>query len=217
MSLTRPNLFLKKVTKEYNKSFPLQLQAQSKRSTLKQPWMTPGLLKSARRQEQLHFKFIKDPTEENKTKFTAYRNKNKSLRRKEEENYYIAEFSNAMTNIKKTWQTIKSIIRIENKDNSIKAINVKGQNISDPLKIADSFNSYFTGIVESLSKNIPNAEKTFGDYMPSSVLDSIALLPTCLQELMTISRSLKETVSSGVDELNPHAITAAIDLLVAPL
>ena len=66
---------------------------------------------------------------------------------------------------------------------------------------------------ESLSKNIPNAEKTFVDYMPSSVLDSIA----CPQELMTISRSLKETFSSGVDELNPQAINAAIDLLVEPL
>src|SRR6218665_3712752 len=122
-----------------------------------------------------------------------------------------------MTNIKKTWQTIKSMIRTENKDNSIKAIIVKGQNISDPLQIADSFNSYFTGIGESLSKNIPNAKKTFGDYMPSSVLDSIALLPTCPQELMTISRSLKEPFSSGVDELNPQAITAAINLLVEPL
>lgn len=66
--------------------------------------MTPGLLKSARSQEQLYMyiKFIKDPTEENKTRFTAYRNKNKSLRRKAEENYYFAEFSNAMMNIKKT-------------------------------------------------------------------------------------------------------------------
>jgi len=64
--------------------------------------MTPGLLKSARRQEQLYIKFIKDPTEKNKTRFTAYRNKNKSLRRKAEENYYFAEFSNAMMNIKKT-------------------------------------------------------------------------------------------------------------------
>jgi len=34
---------------------------------------------------------------------------------------------------------------------------------------------------------------------------------------MTISRSLKETFSSGVDELNPQAITAAIDQLVEPL
>jgi len=45
----------------------------------------------------------------------------------------------------------------------------------------------------------------------------IALLPTCPQEFLTISRSLKETFSSGVDELNPQAITAAIDLLVEPL
>src|SRR6218665_3716098 len=88
--------------------------------------------------------FLKKVTEENKTRFTAYRNKNKSLRRKAEENYYFAEFSNAMTNIEKTWQTIKFMIRTENKDNSIKAISVKGQNISDPLQIADSFNSYFT-------------------------------------------------------------------------
>ena len=53
--------------------------------------------------------------------------------------------------------------------------------------------------------------------MPPSVLDSIALVPTCPQELTTISTSRKETFSPGVDELNPQAISAAIDPLVEPL
>src|SRR6218665_3067887 len=70
MSLTRPKTsFLKKLRKNINKSFPLQLQAEYKIRHLKQPWMTSGLLKSARRQEQLYIKLIKDPTEENKTRF----------------------------------------------------------------------------------------------------------------------------------------------------
>lgn len=51
--------------------------------------------------------------------------------------------------------------------------------------------------------------KTVEEYLPSSVCESLALLPTCPQEVLSIAKFLKETHSSGVDDLNPRVIVAA--------
>jgi len=44
--------------------------------------MTPGLLKSVRNKAKLHSTFIKNPTLINKEKFTTYRNKFKTLKKR---------------------------------------------------------------------------------------------------------------------------------------
>lgn len=52
----------------YDKSFPLKAYKGSKRTTLKQPWMTSGLLRASRKKARLYLKFVRNPTSENKKK-----------------------------------------------------------------------------------------------------------------------------------------------------
>src|SRR6218665_1068692 len=73
-------------------SFPLQTTKIKGKSKIKQPWMTRGLLKSAKKKSALYLRYLKNPSPSNKSKFVAYRNKFKTTRIRAEKNYYAAEF-----------------------------------------------------------------------------------------------------------------------------
>ena len=53
--------------------------------------------------------------------------------------------------------------------------------------------------------------------MPASSLNSFAILPTSFHELITINKTLKDTYSTGADDLNPHILSSLMDLLASPL
>ena len=53
--------------------------------------------------------------------------------------------------------------------------------------------------------------------MPSSSLNSLVILPTCPQELLTINKTLKVTHSTGPDDINPYLISPLMELLAVPL
>src|SRR6218665_818202 len=83
--------------------------------------------------------------------------------------------------------------------------------------MADKFNIYFTSIAQSLSANIPSSNKSFLDYMKSSLEGSFVLNPTTPHELISLSQSLKPTHSSGPDDIDPCVASSVVDLFSTPL
>jgi len=67
----------------------------------KRPWMTLGLFRSCHTKAKLRTRFIKHPTLQNKLKFNTYRNKFKSLCRKDEKDYYTMQFTKFKDDLKK--------------------------------------------------------------------------------------------------------------------
>jgi len=84
--------FINHIKSAYNTAFPLVPRSKHKRHSYKQPWMTPGLLKSCKTKSKLYLKFFKNPSLTNKQKFTSFRNKFKTLRIKAERSYYRSYF-----------------------------------------------------------------------------------------------------------------------------
>jgi hypothetical protein len=68
-------IFIEKYKSLYETSFPKIKFLPKKRQEIKQPWMTKALLKSCIKKSRLYKKYMKAPTQENKTKFVTYRNK----------------------------------------------------------------------------------------------------------------------------------------------
>ena len=201
----------------YNTAFPLRPEKLSKKNTPQQPWMTQALLKSTKTKQKLYKKFINNPTIENKTIFTNYRNKYKLVRTKTEQNYYISEFTKYNSDIKKTWQIIRKLVKTTNRDTWIKEIKLEGDLVTDPDLMADTFNAYFTGLAQVLSDKIPPSEKHFRTFMPPSSINSFVLLPTNPLELININKTLKTTHSSGCDDIDPYITSQVMDILAAPL
>src|SRR6218665_2621443 len=96
--------FVNKYKLAYDDAFPIATCAQIKRSNSpKQPWMTTALLNSCRMKSKLYKKYLKDPTANNRLKFTQYRprNKFKALRKEYESRYYSDRFSECTNNLNK--------------------------------------------------------------------------------------------------------------------
>ena len=133
-----------------------------------------------------------------------------------EKSYFAGEFLK-YNDIKKTWDIIKKMIKTKNMDETIKELWIDNQIITDPTNIANKFNSYFTGLAQSLSMKIPPAESTFQSYLPPAPLNSLVVLPTTPNEILTINKTLKASHSAGLDDLAPHIFSPLMDILATPL
>src|SRR5688572_4116775 len=100
----------------YDKAFPIVSRGSKDKLRFKQPWMTRGLLKSSRKKANLYLKYVKNPTSANKRKFIKYRNKFKAIRLAAERNYYAYEFSKNCHNFTTSWNLIRSLIELRERD-----------------------------------------------------------------------------------------------------
>ena len=127
--------------------------------------MTTGLIKSIKYKHRLYTKYINKPTEQNKHKYTTYRNKLTTLLKEAKSKYYKDKFDHAKHDVKKTWKIIKLILN--NNTGSRKSdtkLNHEGRQVNDPHEVADIFNNYFTNIGPSLNSKIPQTDVSFRDF-----------------------------------------------------
>lgn len=102
----------------------------------------------------MYLKFKANPSAYNHYVYKSYRNRLNSVIRQAEKDYYHDELQRNRSNMRKSWDILKSIINKRQLKPNNKFI-VNNQQITDPLRIANSFNNYFVNIGANLSKNIP--------------------------------------------------------------
>jgi len=134
----------------YNKHFPLK--------HLKNPWVTPGILRSIRRKNKLYRIKLKNPTNTNIAKFRNYRNKLNHLIRYTKKEYYRSLLKNAQGNMRATWKVISELLnkKRSNAPQFGPIITYNNKPYSKQSDIADVFNSFFTNVGPSLAKKFPN-------------------------------------------------------------
>ena len=97
--------------------------------------------------------------------------------------YYVNEFTKYKNDIRKTWDTLKSII-CKNKMKSEYPRNFidRGQQIAGDKNIADKFNEYFTQIGPSLANSIDISNKaTFDTYLKKPISIRIYRCALCAE------------------------------------
>ena len=134
-----------------------------------------------------------------------------------ENDYYTAEFVKHSHNMKQTWHTIKSILKMKAHDALIKLISVNGAEITESGTIAEKFNNYFTCIAQDLVDKILASCKPFTTYLSPPKLGSFAVDPTTPEELLALTRSLKCTHSCALDDINPCIVNPLLHLIATPL
>ena len=179
--------------------------------------MSIGLLKSSKKKASLYLKYLKNPSSFNKHKFTAYRNKFKSLRIKAEKNYYAAEFCKHKNDLRQTWRLLRSIMSLSKKDSIIESLKIDDVQTTDPVKMANGFNEYFTNIAASLADNMPDPPFHFSTYLPSPHNNSMGLLPTSAEEVVEIGLGIRKTHGRGLDDIDPCIAARFVTHIAHPL
>ena len=100
--------FLDHVLKLYDKYFPLQ-EVKCRYNKHKSSWLSDGIYQSIRRTNYLYTKFLRNPTSQNKSIYTLYKNKLNNLIKISKKNYLCTNLFPEKGNIKGTWNIINTV------------------------------------------------------------------------------------------------------------
>jgi hypothetical protein len=171
------------------------------KAIIREAWMSNGLLKSSRMRDKLYKKCLgKCKTDQIYLQYVTYRNIFNSLKRTAKEAYYTKLLDKHKFDIRKTWNTIISIIgRTRDKSFLSDIFVVNGKRETDTIKIANSFCEYFTNVGKTYANLIPNAQRSVQSYMDSnSVQQSMFFGPSDSEEIRNIhSQQRRVLVMTG--------------------
>lgn len=197
--------------------FPEKIIKCSNKMTPKNEWMTKGLMKSCIKKSKLYKIYKQKCSPENKKRYIEYRNKLKSLLNKAETNFYSKKFQLMSGNMRETWKLIGSILNTNNRSNLPDSFIIDGIKNANHNDIVDKFNDYFVNIGSRLASSIPNASKSFSEYMHSQSLDSFSLYLTDANEIIQIVSNFQNKSSAGVDAIPINIMKESICYIAEPI
>ena len=108
------NVFTNRFGALYEKHFPLKSYKLNWSKAPRHDWISKGLVKSCNKKSLLYKKYRKNSTPQNKSIYTRYRNKLKSILGKAERDYYRTRFKLFQGNLMQTWKLIGSVLNKNN-------------------------------------------------------------------------------------------------------
>ena len=115
------------------------------------PWITSGILQSIRQKNKLLKKLLRTKDNFYYCRYKFYRDKINHLLRSGKRKYYNKSFRDNLDNSKKIWQQVKKIIN--KKKNKDEIIGIRKGNVikTDPIKIGNAFNKFYTAIAKKIN------------------------------------------------------------------
>ena len=133
-----------------------------------------------------------------------YRNTLNKVIRNAKQIYYQELFNNSKNDIKLTWQNIKKVLNTySNKHAFPGRFEHNGSTLTNPIDIANAFNSYYINIGPSPANNMQSDPSEIENTMPLiNIRESFFLTPTTEYEISRIINKLKPKLSTGIDEIS---------------
>ncbi|XP_065684072.1 uncharacterized protein LOC136096582 [Hydra vulgaris] len=147
----------------------------------------------------------------------GYRNLLVTLTRRSKKNHYSKFFSDNAKNLKSTWNGIKNLLNISSRVNSSPScLSSTNSMIHDPIKISESFNSFFVSVPDDLQNKIHSSNSDFNKYRKNPNLNSMFIKPTDKNEVLSIIHSLNDSKASGPNSI-PIPIFKALANDISPV
>ena len=135
-------------------------------------------------------------------KYKKYRNLLSTLLKESKQIYCTKYFESNWSNIRNTWEGIKTTISIKNITTTIPhSIEFNKRTITDPTTMSNVFHNYFTSIAKKTKSNIKFSLKHYTDYLSSTNTNTFFLTPTDKNEIAFIMSSLDSHKSSGPNSI----------------
>ncbi len=212
------NHFLSLYKNAFNRAFPLKLFRPNRKFIKRELWVTPGLLASSRSKAKLFHKKLKNPTDNNITRYKTFVNMFNKLKRIIKTNYYKDMITINRHDMKATWSILKQAIGThKGKTNFPQSFIIDNNKTSDKATIATSFNKFFAGIGKSTGDNVPQANCNYSEYLKQPNPDSIFIEPVESHHILAITKKLKPKVSCGHDGISTKLVKETIDCIIQPL
>jgi len=211
--------FLTTFLELYNLNFPEVSVKFNKNFHKKEKWITAGILTSRRHKNLLCTASIRVPTELNIATFKLYRNLYNKLVRAAKKLYYETELQNNQKNLKQTWKILKEAIRAnKNKTNTVEFLKVNGFSTTDPLIIAEHFNTHFSTMAGTVAdKIVPSNDPPDAHCKKCDSSFSSSQRPISLSELLVSTKEMQCKSSTDQNGLSSSFIKNIISEIAEPL
>ena len=107
-------------------------------------------------------------------------------------------------------------MHIQQTPNTTISLLVENKETSDPLEVANAFNSFFSQIGPKLASAIPSSGRDPISYIPNRNAVSMFAAPTDITEVSDTIKSLKDS-SSGPDGISSEIVKQSLQCIVQPL
>jgi len=215
------NCFSSKISELVDRHLPTRKLTRRQLKSQK-PWITSGLLKSMAKRDLYFRKFLRAKSQNSKSifhnLFKQYRNQIVSLCRLSKSNYFTRYFDMHSKDIRKIWQGVSNIISLKG-SNSPKPISLKIGNavISNPLAVANEFNTYFTSVADAIRSSIPQCDKHFSSFLKHPNPNSIFLSPVTSDEVSKIISSMPSSKAYGPNSVPTRILKLICNEVSSPL
>ena len=211
------NIFLKTFTSLYDKNVPLiKMKPCYRKSPSRSPWITPALLKSINRKNRLYHKFLRSPSDHNRSIYIRYKNFLTTTLRSTKKCITLNNLKRRKITSTNTWKIINNVLK--NKSFSkISSICVNNLTVNNSAHIAEDFNNSFVNVGPNLAKLIPNCQTNFQDFLLESNPHSIFFTPLTESEVVSIVFNLPSKRSSGHDSITCPLIKQVFHAICKPL
>ena len=173
------------------------------------PRIAQGILFSNKKKHGYHKESLRKKTPSAISKYNAYKNKLTKIVRASDKSRFMNKFESAKTDIKKTWQLIKNVIKRNQNSPSERTgeINSGDLILKEQSQIVNKFNDYFTNIGSTLASKIRQIDGNHLEFIKNYFSNTIFLNPSNELELK----------SPGYDDISSKVIKAVIDSIHLPL
>ncbi|MCP4457795.1 MAG: hypothetical protein GY816_07195, partial [Cytophagales bacterium] len=211
-----------------NKSCKLEKPKFTKRNTINNPWITPAVLESIHRNDDLYKSWVKTCTRKNPSGNVAMRQSQREYQIKlrwviktAKSKYYLSKFKKCINNKKKTWQLINELRGKSAKSTKASFI-ISNERIQCRRLIAEKFNEYFVNIPGNLNEaaykdKALNQFPSFQSFLSPACQKAISLHECSAGEIEGIIKDLDSGKSSDIPIMLVKATRPIISSVLSKL
>jgi len=200
----------------FEEAFPPKLSKQHVKPT-STTWMTLGIKKSCEHKRVLYEVQRDSDCPVLKAKFKTYckvlKQVIKAAKRMANDRY----ISGAVNKSRAMWEVVR---RETGQDKNTHPENVvlksESKTVDNPKDVAETFNNYFINVADNLKSNPPEAMNKLINSTSMSE-ETMILNPTCPAEVLYVIKNLKNSKSTGWDEIPTSVIKASAEVIVKPI
>ena len=191
------------ISTQFNACFPYHKI--SKKYSKNKPWLSTALKESIKIKNKLYVKSKRSSGSGNVSFYKKYRNKLNQLIRSAERKHFHDVLLEHKSNLKKSWQVIKTVIDKTKYTPVNTEFKVNGATTNDRNVIANKFNTFFVNVGTVLANSIAPTDKNPVDYIQQDVINTLYFDPVTENEICKIIGSLKVS-AAGWDDLKSSMI-----------
>ena len=131
--------------------------------------------------------------------------------------HFQRTINNNSNDLKQLWKGVNLIRGKRSKTNNITSLEVQEEIITGDKNIAEALNSFFVNMDPSLSKELPESQNNYADYLQYSTQNSFTFDEVSENDTLKLLCSLKESKSTGLDKINARLVKDSAEVICPTL